>query len=77
MDLVATSAFHDIRDRETIDAASGEDFDSARDMANVGSDIFGAVVCACFLAGGFLLLATLFFSALLDLWEAARLTAGL
>jgi len=32
---------------------------------------------ACFLAGGFLLLATLFFSALLDLWEAARLTVGI
>lgn len=32
---------------------------------------------ALFLAGGFLLLATLSFSALLDLWQALRLTVGI
>ena len=35
------------------------------------------LVGAFFLAGGFLLLATLLFSAFLDLWQAARSTLGI
>jgi hypothetical protein len=39
--------------------------------------LLGLIVGALFMGGGFLLLAGLLFSAVVDLWQAGRLTLGL